>query len=362
MSLSVDTTFQNSVARRLWNTDYASLETYQSNLVGDIGAQVLTRLKEYAEFLSMPASGNAAPDEWQPWFITEAVLEIAATTHPQKFKEFRMIRDIAMQTAMSAFSRTLNDYDPSSNTEAFAFAWQNLRYFIVNHTVRQKPPLMPPFESVDAAIDWALKWCWNKGPWTYRRRQVTATISALGAVSFDLAAGEVFDSLASFNLYYTDEPWSAVPIRWADADTMAEAKSWDGTTTGRPTLYRIQTTGSTPAWLFSPAPDAAYTARCEVLVRAPADPDSATDTAPFDAFAAEHIQNLRDLALAKLLYDHNVPDPATARAKFDEVCGRCDQDFAKYQNVSEGDGRGTVGDVMQDWAALPSGTIYGTGM
>ena len=361
MSLSVDSTFQDACGYRLWNTAYASLIAYQQALIAEAGAQTLTQLKEFADYIAMPTGGSVAPDEWRPWFIAEAVWQISNTTHPERATVFRKVRDEAKMVALTAYARKAIDYSPGSDAEAFTYTFQALRFHIINHCVRQKPMLFPAVESVDAAIDWALKRVWNAGSWVYRRRQATLTISTSSVVTFDLDSPEEFDSIASYDLYFNDTSGAGMKLRWATADAMAEAKATD-TDTGRPEIFRIETAGDSPTWTFSPAPDQSYTVKAEVLVRAPGDPTSAADDTPFSKFTADHMPYLRDLALVKVLYDHNAPDSRTAMAKFTEVCARIDAELSTFQDVTDGDGRGATADVYQDPYYLPTGGMFGGGI
>lgn len=360
MALSVDTTFRDRVAYKLWNLAYASLTTPQQALINDEGAQVLLQLQYYANYFSMASTGVVAPDAWLPWFVTETVLNVAATTHPDpaRIKAFKMVRDQTMQNQLTTFVRKVIDYNPSSDAEAFTYTFQCLRYHVVNNCIRQKPMLMPAIETIDAAIDWALKWVWNKGSWVYRRRQIEFDILVGDTISMTLASGEAFDSIATRSLYLVDSPNEGCEIKWADADQMTLAKVGDGTDTGVPTLFRVESTGDTYTWFFSPTPDATYTVRAELLVRAPANPTSATSTTAFSKFSADHMPHLRDLVLAKVMYDH---DSVKYAAMFREVCTRIDAEFSQYQDIGEPDNQNTTRDVYNDWGALPTGTMFGNG-
>lgn len=360
MALSVDSTFRDRCAYKLWNLAYASLTTYQQALINDEGAQVLVQLQYYANYFSMATGGVVAPDAWLPWFVSETVANVAATSHPDpaRLRAFRQVRDETKAQQITTYARKLVDYNPSSDTEAFTYTFQALRYHIINHTIRQKPMLFPAIESVDAAIDWALKWVWNKGSWTYRRREIEFDITASETVSMTFSGSEVFDSFTSRSIYFVDSPNTGSRIDWADADTMADAKVRDGSDTGVPTLFRVESSGDTYTWFFSPIPDQTYTVRAEVLVRAPANPTSGTDTTPFSKFTADHMPHLRDLALAKVMYDH---DSIKYAGMFREVCARIDSEFANYQDIGEPDNQQATRDVYLDWDALPTATIFGTG-
>lgn len=360
MALSVDSTFRDRCAYKLWNLAYSGLTTYQQALINDEGAMVLTRLQYYANYFSMAATGLVAPDAWLPWFVAETVHNVAATSHPDpaRMAAFRRYADQVRIDQITTYARKVIDYNPSSDAEAFTYTFQALRYHIVNVCIRQKPSLFPALETVDAAIDWSLKWVWNKGSWVYRRRAMEFDITASETVSMTFSGSEVFDSIATRSLYLVDSPNEGAEIKWADADQLAAAKVADGSDTGVPTLFRIESTGDTYEWFFSPVPDQTYTVRGELLIRAPAGPSSVTDTTPFSKFTADHMPHLRDLALSKVLYDH---DPIKYSGMFNEVCGRINAEFAGYQDIGEPDNQSATRDVYNDWGALPSATMFGGG-
>ena len=208
MALTLTAAVKNKVARLLYSTTYSALSSdYRASLIDDEGDSALTTLKTYGSWFSM--SNATAPDEWEPWLVSEICMRIAANAHPERVKVFTARRDKDMQDGMLAYARNAPTYDPSSVTEAFVAHTQNNRYYVWNHCIRRRPPLYPQPESIDAALNEVLTMVTNKARWPSRRRPAqmvitrtaftsgtythsTKTISGLTSVSTSLGAGTRF--------------------------------------------------------------------------------------------------------------------------------------------------------------------------
>lgn len=339
MALTVDA-IRERVANRLFSKAYADLTTLDKARIDNEGADALAMIVGVAKF--WPQADNA-PSDWQTWFVDEVVWRVAQSTHPERASEYRRTKIDSRADAIGSFCRKAMTYNPASDTEAFAYSAQNVRYHVLAHTTRMRPPLFPEPSAIDAALGWALGWVWNAGSWSFRRRHTTITLASNGTVTVNGLGSDTFDSIASYEMFHETIPNERVV--WASADDMAALKSGQSAETGRPERFRIQTAGNTPTWTFWPIPDAEYVFRCEVLIRGPGDPSSATETTTMAKFASEMLPTIRDLVLAKVLNDHGVE---LGRALLEDAKRSAQELFSTSQQTAQAESAGQQRDVYGD--------------
>lgn len=350
MPLTYSATLQTQIASRVFSLAYSGLTAVQKTLIdgdnattpadGSSAAMALVVLRQYADMYEM--AGATIPDEFSAWFVCETAWRAIVTANPQREPEFRRLRDMTMEAALSAFARVgVTD----SNSEATTLNLQNIRYHVVSSLLRMRPPVSVSAEQVDNATRWALQALWNRANWNFRRRFITATIGtdSTFTVTAGLESGETVDKLLTRRLYHDD----GSAIIWASADVMARRKAVS-TTTGRPTMFRVRDTGTTRTWQWDPSPDAAYTVKGEALVGGPGDWSNLADTTPFVRFPVDFHPTIRDLVLMKVLRDvGRINEADFLGRQADEAVERL---LPEFQDVGEPDNDFAVRDVYGDWS------------
>ncbi len=206
MALSLDSATKDKAAYRLYSQAFASLTTEQQALINGEGASALTEIQRWATWYALTTD---APDTWEPWFVNEIVYRITDNADRQMLAARERARNDARQSALATLCRKGLTYSPGSDTEAFVYTVQNIRYWVLGCCVRRRPPFLPQPEVIDGALDAVLHRIWSRAHWNFRRRPVTLrvtrtaftggtythatkTISGLTGVSTSLPTGTVF--------------------------------------------------------------------------------------------------------------------------------------------------------------------------
>lgn len=208
MALSLSTAVKNKVAQLIRSNTYANVSTDVAALIDGEGASALTHLETMAQYYTFTSGSGAAPDEWEPWFISEIAWRCVANTHPDREPMYLKRRNTLMRESLASYSPAALSVSPSSS-EAFVHNTLNNRKFVISHTAKMNPPLFPSPHAVDAAQDDVHTFIWNKAQWLGRRRPVrmkitrsafsggtythtTKTISGLTSVNTSLPTGTRF--------------------------------------------------------------------------------------------------------------------------------------------------------------------------
>lgn len=224
-TLTLSTAIKDKVAYLLFSQAYASLtgtNAYQASIIDGEGASALTQLQMLGQYLSLAggtalsASGTNATGvadllSFEPVFVSLIKLRCAQSTHPERCAEYRRHYSDDLRALVASFNRQNTDYDPAAGAtaEAFVYTLLSSRNYVLAHTVRMNPPLIPDIMTVDAAFDEVVKSLWNRAGYRFRRRPVTMsitrtaftggtwtestkTLSGLTSVGTGLAAGTRF--------------------------------------------------------------------------------------------------------------------------------------------------------------------------
>jgi hypothetical protein len=319
---------QNNVALTVYGYPYADLKANEKAFLdnsntpavptatpGGKAGHALTRVQQFAQWYEQ-AGASSSPDAWEHVLVAEVATLLAVQAKPDQIKTF-------YQQSREAWAAAIDSYAVAATNIAAlqrqTITYAMLRLHVIDHLIRMRPRLYVPVPMIDTAIQWAINHLWHSHRWNFRRRMVTMTIAANGAVTFDLPAGESFHSLASKSLAYTDE--TGTELFWLEGQDMARAKAADDDegSTGRPEYFRAEHRVAGLTWHFSPAPDAEYTLRGEVFIAAPAAAANATDTAPFDKFPAAFRPMFPDLVLGKILHDNGKDAGGKYHSALDQI-------------------------------------------
>lgn len=375
MPLAYSTAIQNRVAIALRGVEYASLDAAEKVVIdgtwGGVGdptagfaIDALTEIRQIGQWFSLTTPANV-PAEWESWLVARIVMHASIQMGPDRRAVYVERHDDAEMAALDAYARNAITYDPGATPEAATLTVQNIRYYVVAFCVRRastwetvegsrrrRPRQWPPFELVDSCIERVLRRLWGEKDWKFKRRQITVTISALGAVTFTGLSGETFHSFATRNLYYNDTDGAAQTIEWLDGDRMAMAKAYEAATatpTGRPRYVRFEDKSGTLAWYFYPAPDAEYTVKAEVYVKGPTLTSLADTTTAMARFPREFDHLIKDAVLAEVL--SHLSDPQ-GRRMLEDVRDEIDRMTPIYAGVGRVDNDQSVRDVYGDYGYM----------
>lgn len=186
MALTYTSALQDRIAQTVYGDSYSALDTQAKNLI-DTAAVVATppaggkaldafnRVARLMQWFEM-VGATTAPDAAEELFVLEASFGVAVAARPNRIAEIKVARDEAYETLLATFGRkTITGYD----TEPWTFNLQSLRYYIISHCVRRKPRIMPPVETIDAAVYDTLVRFWNQRYWNFRRRKVRFNITSI---------------------------------------------------------------------------------------------------------------------------------------------------------------------------------------
>lgn len=357
LAYSVD--IQNQIAYALFGGAYSTLTTDQKTaLDGNLATSPPTKgfallawqqVGQIAQWWYQGGAG-VSPDVWQHWFVARACKLMAVQYRPDRYPLFKEMDEAAQATAIKSFQKD-NAGATGPTTQAASTSLQTIRYETMQVTINRTPAIFLSPSEIDSAALRCIRILWNQADWLFRRREVVMTLNTDGTVTFSPAIA--FDSFVSTRLTYTDSSGYGIHLFWADPDKFADVATLNSEQTGRPMFFRVtQDTSvkpSTTAWQFAPMPDQAYTVRGLVNIQGPADPTSATDTAPFDLFPVEFHQIIRDWILGECLAKRD----GQARADGNELRKRCQDElerlatkFADIGNVTKD--AGSIRDVYND--------------
>lgn len=169
-------TYKNRIALLLFSQTYSNLTSngYERGLIDAYATTALIKVKEYADFWNMVA--DTAPDEFEPWFLAQACADLAPNVHPERSQALAQAAERAKADALLTFARKSPTY-AVSDTEAYVVHVQNVRYYVLEHCVRMRPPLLPAPNTIDAALDEVSKELWNENSWMFRKRMVTLRLT-----------------------------------------------------------------------------------------------------------------------------------------------------------------------------------------
>lgn len=349
---------QNQIAYALFGGAYSTLTTDQKTaLDGNPGTVPAIPTKGFA-LLAWQQVGQIAqwwyqggagvsPDVWQHWFVARACKLMAVQYRPDRYPLFKEMDETAQATAIKSFQKD-NAGATGPTTQAASTSLQTIRYETMQVTINRTPAIFLSPSEIDSAALRCIRIMWNQADWLFRRREVVMTLNTDGTVTFSPAIA--FDSFVSTRLTYTDSSGYGIHLFWADPDKFADVATLNSEQTGRPMFFRAtQPTPTTFTWQFAPMPDQAYTVRGLVNIQGPADPTSATDTAPFNLFPVEFHQIIRDWILGECLAKRD----GQARADGNELRKRCQDElerlatkFADIGNVTKD--AGSIRDVYND--------------
>jgi hypothetical protein len=311
MALSATATeSRDAVARAIYATTYAGQPAARQGVIDSALLDALTEMQQFAPM--MEVDPTAIPDSFEPWFHAKAKVIASFAGNPTATNNFQEEAQRAMQMVLATYDAAASDN--SANNTTTTFTLQRIRGIIRYRLLMRNLPVSTRL--VDDAFQWALNWVWNRGQWSWRRRNIEGTIATDSTVTYSpsIAVGQY----SSIKLWYSDADGPGVEIRWARPDEMQELLSLD-TDAGRPVRWSMARSGDAEVYTFWPTPDKEYTFRAEVALQGPTSVTTATVATPFDEIPTAFRPVIIDLAVAKLLSSAGARDGQSEleRAKFE---------------------------------------------
>lgn len=378
-ALAYTALLQDRIAYRLRGTAYSSMQAAEKAaldatwttgaLTGGYALDALTQIQQIGQYFGLVAP-TSVPSEWEQWFVARTVLMASVQMRNDRYQEFSDEHERSEMAAIDAYSRNAITYDPGATPEASTLTVQNIRYYVTAMCAKKqrwetlegggrrvRPRLFVPPELVDTQIERVMRNIWQRGDWYFKRRKVVMTISALGAVTFDLAAGESFQSIASREFFYNDSVANGgMCLQWAkDGTVMSQLLAQTQASTGRPQAFRVERTSGTFTWTFWPTTDAEYTATGEVYIGSPTLGVLASSTTVLARFPVEFAHVIKDAVLAETLDHYGDPDGARLRIRMEDEITRLLPHYATIGNVQADQSvRDVYGDMRRVIRSSPS--------
>jgi hypothetical protein len=318
-----------------------------------VAGERLTVVNQYSQWFN-EAGATTTNDVWEHVYVREVAAQLALTFRRSDIKIHLDQLGDAWQSAMD----TLTVTDPSSNTLSFtSLTPKAIRYHVMRHCLRLgtgRNRLYIPVIDIDRATQWAINHLWNRTALNFRTRAVQITIpttSGGSAPTNDLPAGESIHSVNSrwliFDNASADVGTATDKIVWLNETDFATRKADLGTTTGKPIYFRIEDRSGTLYWHFLPLPDAQYTVRGSVLIKAPSFATDATDTTAIAKLPDAVKPLLPDLVLAKCLRQYR---PNDSQVQWNDTMTQVEQFLPTAADEGDPAREGVEpNDVYQDW-------------
>ena len=185
-------------------------------------------------------------------------------------------------------------------------------------TVRQRDPVVPPFEEGYRTIRAEFVKLWEERRWSFRIRHVSLSIAADGSVSFTEGDINQFDGFASKNIWLSDNRGS-FSVAWLDSERFVQARAAltaSSNPKARPRWFYVEDHGDTTVINWAPEPDKVYAGVANIIIKAPpfaADPNSTASTNGLNSLPPPFRHHLRDRVLARLLSKWGREDTDAAR-------------------------------------------------
>lgn len=360
MSLSLDSATRDTICLKAFGQAYSSLNANQKLLVDNNGGtggdanNALTMVQQLAQWLTqagIDTTATSLADTLKSLLISLAVKRLVASHKPERLPIFEKEYDDAFDLLVDNYSRVEANATSSQGT---AYTVQGIRQYVIDHCLRRKPRVFPMIGNIDSQIQWVINHIWARR-WNFRIKSATGTVDSSSVVTFSLSGSNTFDSLATRRIYYTDQPetW----MQSVNMEDMQRLRASSASATGRPTTFTVQKGASGTTWLFYPVPDQTYNIRAAVYIGAPSITSSSTDAGLLSDFPATFKPLIRDMVLARVLKQHNLPD---GDEKWRDATNQMESDAKNYyDDRGEPPTEASVRDVYGDVESITGGPFLG---
>lgn len=231
-NLAYNADVQDQVAHALMGNTYASLSIAQRTLIdGNVtnsppaagrAQQAWVRVNQLAQWSEL-AGATANSDLAEPWLVTEIVYLCAPTLRPERIAEFRQQRDEARATYLDSVVDAVGTTEITTGYDAKVFTptLEAFRYYVLRYCTKMDKPFLPSPATIDAAAFARTNWLWNKSPWSFRRRKLSAVV---GVTS--VTAGTWVESTKTLT---QASAFAAYPYTGAGATTSVDGATFTAT-------------------------------------------------------------------------------------------------------------------------------------
>ena len=193
------------------------------------------------------------------------------------------------------------NFNQSNSYANDAMSINSIRREVLTILVRQRSPVVPPFETMGSLIRSEFVKLWEHRRWNFRVRLKNASITTDGDLTLPEGDTDTFDGIASKNIVIKGSSGGRFNIVWADAERFAQLSAHFDKV-GRPRFFSDEDHGTPPtAILFKPAPDKAYNVFFKMIVGVPEFSDNPNSTQGFAKLPIVFRHNLKEVVLAKAL-------------------------------------------------------------
>lgn len=210
------------------------------------------------------------------------------------------------QNVVPAIQRVGENIAPQFNISTTlddSISINSLRRSIISILVRQRTPVIPPFDASDRTIREEFVKLWEARKWSFRVRPMKLNL----AISGDLtpASGPTYKFRGIASKYFMLRTSNNVrhKIQWSDSTRFAEQKAaYDGTT-GTPRFFFDWAEGDTERIEWAPMPDQAYVLFANIFIGPPnfTNANDSTIDNGLSSLPVPFRANLRDMVIGKLM-------------------------------------------------------------
>lgn len=195
MAFAYSSTIQARIAQAVFGVAYASLDTTQKSaidggwasgsLTTGFAYDALTQIQSVANWFEM-AGATSAPQLWEGWLVAETVAKLAPTYRPDRQGAYIQTREECIDLLLDSFA--LRDptgtFAAANTSQARTVNGLRLHTLLVcarraNGSTGLRRRLFPPIDQIDANIQWALNFLYNKDAWNFRKREVSLLVTQL---------------------------------------------------------------------------------------------------------------------------------------------------------------------------------------
>lgn len=218
---------------------------------------------------------------------------------PEKGLEFEKSQvEPALQRLLLFMVANFNQSNSYAND---AMSINSIRREVLTILVRQRSPVVPPFETMGALIRSEFVKLWEHRRWNFRVRLKNGSITTDGDLTLPEGDTDTFDGLASKNIVIKGSSGGRFNIVWADAERFAQLSAHFDKV-GRPRFFSDEDQGTPPtSVIFKPTPDKAYNVFFKMIVGVPEFSDDPNSTQGFSKLPIVFRHNLKEVVMAKAL-------------------------------------------------------------
>lgn len=340
---------KDDVCRTVFSATYAELDAYRAATVDKFGANAETRIGQFAQWFALATSAiGDVPVEWEQWLHFYAAMTIAGVIKQDRYGPLKELEKDAATTAMTAWTPTDVTAATTSPQDPASLTMRMIYKHVLMSCVQRDPRRWPNINLINSATAWALHNLWYRKQWRFREINVSFSVSSASAVT--LTPSVTVESFATRILYSTDTPGAT--LQYVSADSLTKCQQLYQNSAGQPKFWHFMNDPTTGAlsWVFYPTPDATYVFAGWVLRDEPTLPANNNTTADFTLWPAALRPLIKDLVLARVLWETGHPD---AQRVMDAVETEIERMAPQYVSRGEAGNDMQVRDVYGDtpWVA-----------